>query len=1065
MDDSPQMILEAFAPYADQFPTIRVPRDAVIKEVKSTTPIYAEWSQVIFRTLYSGNGAPAAGIAADQSKPVKPAPADAVQQWDSALADRARRPGTPPTATPVRTPPPVANGGGGGKKGKKQSKGKQQAATAPTSDPASSTTAAATALDEVARLVDDWIARPSRLTDHLDVDPCAFEQELDSVYHSLQPRGEDEAASPTAAAVRRASRAKDGDDEDEDDDDEEELETIFHLIDADKSGLSASSARLAALLQMNEEIQIIAPEELARPAHVDRERAIVEGDAAKFHAKYAAALRNALEPVWQPVRAFCAAVRTLDATRGETVAKVLADTGDAAAKFDTQWTHVVNMAKHKRKATDADQLAAVDEKLAALLQAIVDDHQAMIDTRFEPAVAAVVAYVDQLATTCRGVLNQIQGDDSDSNSPSAVIVRRMRDMLPQEIDDKVADAQTAVAAARARVAARHAEIQAAVVDVQQMWTLLAKPNDNVGHRLDRAAKGDVRKAIKRIEHLATTSGAQVPDEIAVLFPQETATGLVLNMLVCCMIDGEAREATIVKDVNAQFQAQFDELCDRRLAAIDLYDDGLEAGIRALDLSLRNVFLDEMAQIASAEQAKAKAAELFGDAGTATAAKKKKGKNNKKPPTAVAVLAAKPAPKPSPAAAKPKKAAPPAPTPTPPPSAPTPPPAPSTPDEQVSPAAAASPRKTPPSMSRTSSVGKLVTSSGTIDGVQRVVPEDILAAAPPPPKRVSTPTATSSRAPGPVTRGPSSLAASPVVTRATIEESASASAPDLRAPGSVAVRTSPTGSTASVEPFAAPSAPSAAAAAASTWQPMSSTPLVAPTAPAAAAFNPGFPSALAPPAPTTAAAAAAMPNLDHLTTPQLHAIIQQLSLDNDQLRASLSGMHVSFTQLNAVTQQIMAEHARLAAQRQQDLDTWARTERDLRDQVARLQADLHSARAAAIIANPATMIAGAPGAPRAAGSAAPGSGAPRAPGSRAHGGHRNLFQRNPPRSAPPTAEDGVAAAGSGPAPRAPRRVQPAATVRCLNCFARGHSSAACPQPCRFCQQEGHSSDACPTRART
>ncbi|KAJ3359377.1 hypothetical protein GGF32_009395 [Allomyces javanicus] len=997
MDDSPQMILEAFAPYADQFPTIRVPRDAVIKEVKSTTPIYAEWSQVIFRTLFSGNGAPAAGIAADQPKPVKPAPADAVQQWDRALADRAsRRPGTPPTASPVPPPPPVS-AGGGGKKGKKQSKGKQQASAAPTTDPPASTTA----LDEVARLVDDWIARASRLTDHLDVDPCAFEQELDSVYHSLQPHDEDATASPTATAVRRAARAKDDDEEDEDDEDEE-LETIFHLIDADKSGLSASSARLAALLQMNEEIQIIAPEELARPAHVDRERAIVEGDAAKFHAKYAAALRSALEPVWRPVRAFCAAVRALDATRGETVAKVLADTGDAAAKFDTQWTHVVNMAKHKRKATDADQLAAVDEKLAALLQAVVDDHQAMIDTRFEPAVAAVVAYVDQLATTCRRVLDQIQVDDGDTNSPSAMIVRRMRDMLPQEIDDKVADAQTAVAAARARVAARHAEIQAAVADVQQMWTSLAKANDNVGHRLDRAAKGDVRKAIKRIEHLASTSGAQVPDEIAALFTQEAATGLVLNMLVCCMIDGEAREATIVKDVNAQFQTQFDELCDRRLAAIDLYDDGLEAGIRALDLSLRNVFLDEMAQIASAEQAKAKAAELFGDAGAATAGKKKKGKNNNKKPSTPAaapapVPAAKAAPKPSPAAAKPKKAAPSVPTPTPPPSAPTPPPA--------------SPRKTPPSISRTSSAGKLVTSSGTIDGVQRVVPEDILAAAPPPPKRVLTPTPTASRAPGPVARGSSSLAASPVVTRAMIEDLASASAPDLRAPGSAAVGTSPTGGAASVEilptsSLAAPPAPGAAA----TWQPMSSTPLVAPTAPAAAAFNPGFPSALAPPAPTAAAVAAAMPNLDHLSTPQLHAIIQQLSLDNDQLRASLSGMHVSFTQLNAVTQQLMAEHARLAAQRQQDLDAWTRTERDLRDQVARLQADLHSTRAAAIIANPATMIAGAPGAPtRAAGAAAPGSGAPRAPGSRAHGGHRNLFQRNPPRSAP--TEDGAVAAGS------------------------------------------------------
>ncbi|KNE71260.1 hypothetical protein AMAG_20320 [Allomyces macrogynus ATCC 38327] len=781
MDDSPQMILEAFAPYADQFPTIRVPRDAVIKEVKSTTPIYAEWSQVIFRMLYSGNGAPAAGIAADQSKPVKPAPADAVQQWERALADRARRPGTPPTATPP--PPPVANGGGGGgKKGKKQPKGKQQAAAAPTTD-SPATTAAATALDEVSRLVDDWIARPSRLTDHLDVDPCAFEQELDSVYHSLQPRDEDATASPTAATVRRASRAKDGDEEDDGEDDDEELETIFHLIDADKSGLSASLLR---------------PRKLARPAHVDRERAIVEGDAAKFHAKYAAALRKMLEPVWQPVRAFCATVRMLDATRGETVAKVLADTGDAAAKFDTQWTHVVNMAKHKRKATDPGQLAAVDEKLAALLQAIVEDHQTMIDTRFEPAVAAVVAYVDQLATTCRRVLDQIQVDDGDASSPSTVIVRRMRDMLPQEIDDKVADAQAAVAAVRARVAARHAEIQAAVADVQQMWTLLAKANDNVGHRLDRAAKGDVRKAIKRIEHLVSTSSAQSPDEIAALFPQEAATGLVLNMLVCCMIDGEAREATIVKDVNAQFQAQFDELCDRRLAAIDLYDDGLEAGIRALDLSLRNVFLDEMAQIASAEQAKAKAAELFGDAGTASAGRKKKGKNNAKKPStpAAAPVPAKPAPKPSLAAAKPKKAASPAPTPTPPPGAPTPPPTSSTPVEPASPAAAASPPKTQPTMSRTSSVGKLVTSSGTIDGVQRVVPEDILAAAPPPPKRVSTPTSTSSRVPGPIARGSSSLAASPVVTRVTIEDLASASAPDLRAPGSAAVGTSPTGSTVS-----------------------------------------------------------------------------------------------------------------------------------------------------------------------------------------------------------------------------------------------------------------------------
>ncbi|KNE70463.1 hypothetical protein AMAG_14591 [Allomyces macrogynus ATCC 38327] len=821
MDDSPQMILEAFSPYADQFLSIRVPRDAVIKEVKSTTPIYAEWSQVIFRTLYSGNGPPAAGIAADQPKPVKPAPADAVQQWDCALADRApRRLGTPPTASPP-PPPPVANsGGGGGKKGKKQ-KGKQQATT-PAADPTASTTTAATALDEVARLVDDWIARPSRLTDHLDVEPCAFEQELDSVYHSLQPRDEDAAASPTAAAVRRAARAKDGDQEDEDEDDEE-LETIFHLIDADKSGLSASSARLAALLQMNEEIQIIAPEELARPAHVDRERAIVEGDAAKFHAKYAAALRSALEPVWQPVRAFCAAARALDTARAETVAKVLADTGDAAAKFDTQWTHVVNMAKHKRKATDADQLAAVDEKLTALLQAIVDDHQAMIDTRFEPAVAAVVAYVDQLAATCRRVLDQIQVDDGDTSSPSAVIVRRMRDMLPQEIDDKVADAQTALAAARARVAARHGEIQSAVADVQQMWTALAKPNDNVGHRLDRAAKGDVRKAIKRIEHLTTTSGAQIPDDITALFPQETATGLVLNMLVCCMIDGEAREATIVKDVNAQFQTQFDELCDRRLAAIDLYDDGLEAGIRALDLSLRNVFLDEMAQIASTEQAKAKAAELFGDASTAMVGKKKKGKN-KKPTTPAAatapIPATKPAPKPSPAAKR-KKPAPPAPTPTPPPAAPTPPSAPSTPDEPASPAAA-SPRKTPPTMARTSSVGKLVTSSGTIDGVQRVVPEDILAAAPPPPKRVSTPTPTASRAPGPVARGSSSLAPSPVVTRATIEEMASLSAPDLLAPGrpwSGRVRREyPWGSTGTAT-LVAPSTPAGAAASASALQPM------------------------------------------------------------------------------------------------------------------------------------------------------------------------------------------------------------------------------------------------------
>ncbi|KAI9217554.1 hypothetical protein BC828DRAFT_254154 [Blastocladiella britannica] len=964
-DDSPRRIVAEFAPYEDRFPLIRVPREGLAREIKSAARVYSEWANLVFKAFY-GSG-PSGVLAAPSSSSGqgglghwsedKAEPTEAVVEWSEKIMAAWETPASvaaAATAAAAAPPPPkpaTASKGGksgkGGKKGKKDAPPDATLASAP-SDPVLdpnpdnfATTLSALTLE--------WLEQPSRLTVRHHIEPCGFTDMVTHAAEWLRPMTSEELA--TIHDQWAATRAEIGYDENDDDSDDDggPIETIYHVVSLDpkKNVLVAEAARVMSLLQRDEEIQIIDPEELLRPPMVERERDITEAEITRLHAKYAKALSDARRPVWARAHTLLRELQAIGTARAAALAGIHAAAVeiDTLKSFDDHWAEVTNSFKSRRKAVDAEALASVNARFTSFVDRLLEKHTAIMrnmQTAANRLIPVAKSMHDISMSTILGLTNLPDGNDPFIMKEAAA----MRNMMAPL--DNQATLMLGQLAEGVRV--ELADMVEAADAIRAQWTAGPDPSPmNVGHRLDKAARGDLRKAVKKLEamalNLVTNSEKHIKETV---IPAPMILQRAIAALTCVMTEGELREVRALASINRSFEAEFAAVLSKRDTTVNLFKDGLEAGIRALDLSLRNVILDEMASIAATERTKEKERALFG-LKAAAAQQQPAAQASQSSASTLRPTSAAPAPT---AAAAPVPAA-----------------------ASASAGAATGKKKnkaknkgkgnqdkptspSPPAAEETAS-------TTSIDGVERVFSADILAMMPIPGGR--TPPAAASLSPpisaSPARRATPTPAPEPTLSAADIALAAAAQTQSA-APASDdhGAATPFEDSSARKSPVPAKRAPAQASKATPSPAPVIATPAPkatpTPAPPVAAPPAPKSEKATkkekaaksekavhTPKVPVVAETAALVAESSNSLDDNATAALAELTRENEELRAALEAKEEQVQRLDSTTRQLVAEHTRLVQLRQKDNEASQKAIAQLRSQLARMAADLATAYAA------------------------------------------------------------------------------------------------------------------------
>jgi hypothetical protein len=747
--------------------------------------------------------------------------------------------------------------------------------------------------------------------------------------------------------------------------------TIFDLIQPEsKLYFTAKTEKLIELLHKDEEIHIIDPEELSRPSQVDQEREIVESDIRRFQEAYGKEMEKELDLIWKNVNQFITSIIELE-TQMSNAILTLDVSGNFDLNFDEVWNKVLEISKKKKKETMLNVIEEISKELMYFFDTL---HSRWIQF-MSVQISETCTNLNRLVLEVENQLKDTHGKILSSNSfktsglTAEQVLSKFRDTLKVNLESVVSFATQN----KENVISEIQKVQNQVAECFSDQSLASATS-----KLDKLSRGDIKKNVKRLNFVTTSAVKDLVKAVLDAFPSLEYFEAIRAISGILMSEGEIKEALCVAKINKKYQKRFMEVTEREKLVADLYDDGIGAGMRCLDLSLRNVFLDEMAQIAASERVRELGDEWLEDPKDSKLASKKSKKKN---PKSKIIASTKPHLTAENASTLSQV------------------------QSSISLPGESSAKKNKKQEPKSQDV---IQKSTSIDGVCRVIPKNVLDIMPSPRRAHSNSSSIST-----------SAELVPAVAQ-TKQDSGDASNDHTPTNGRAAMTSAEKPSESKV-----PSAHGHSEI---------SEPIPVQKLSDAVECSP-----------------IASPSIE-----ELKANLERFSLENEHLRAALTAMHANFSRVDNAARHMMAEHARLSQQHSQEKGQWIEEQRLLRERIAVLQAEVNLLKTQQIhraspegTSPPAVRAVTRPGSarnevwtPTSFSRQNKWSGY-----SRVIGDHRNA-----PSHTDPTL-DAAHTTNS--------MTQQHRTIRCLNCFGRGHSSSNCVEPCQICKLPGHSSDACPT----